>query len=52
MIYLASVLVLLWLLVGGYLLFLLNRQRVLERTLTSLRRQWEEERSREDSPSS
>ena len=52
MIYLASVLILLWLLVGVYLLFLLNRQRALERTLTSLRRQWEEESPREDSRAS
>lgn len=52
MIYLASVLILLWLLVGGYLAFLLTRQRALERTLRSLRQQMEEERDRGDSGSS
>lgn len=52
MIYLASVLILLWLLVGGYLVFLLTRQRALERTLRSLRQQWEEDRDRGDSGSS
>lgn len=52
MIYLASVLILLWLLVGGYLVFLLNRQRALEKSLRSLRQQWEEERGQGDSGSS
>ncbi len=52
MIYLASVLILLWVLVGGYLVFLLNRQRALERALESLRQQWQEDRARRDSSSS
>ena len=33
MIYLAAVLVLLWLLVGGYLVFMLKRQQTLEKDL-------------------
>lgn len=45
MIYLAAVLILLWLLVGGYLAFMLTRQRALEKELQSLREQWREERS-------
>ena len=36
MIYLASVLILLWLLVGGYLVFMLVRQRTMEKALRSL----------------
>lgn len=36
MIYLASVLILLWLFVGGYLVFMLARQRTLEKALRSL----------------
>ncbi|MDE0198640.1 MAG: CcmD family protein [Caldilineaceae bacterium] len=36
MIYLASVLILLWLFVGGYLLYMLARQRSLENELRSL----------------
>ncbi len=36
MIYLTVALVLLWLLVGGYLVFMLNRQRNLERELKTL----------------
>lgn len=44
MIYLAAVFILLWLLVGGYLAFLLTRQRALERELRSLKEQREHER--------
>ena len=36
MIYLASVLILIWLFVGGYLLFMVTRQRALEKELRSL----------------
>ena len=36
MIFLASVLILLWLFVGGYLLYMLARQRSLENELRSL----------------
>ncbi|MXX26048.1 MAG: CcmD family protein [Caldilineaceae bacterium SB0668_bin_21] len=36
MIYLATVLILLWLFVGGYLLYMLARQRSLENELRSL----------------
>lgn len=36
MIYLASVLILLWLFVGGYLGFMVARQRTLEKALRSL----------------
>ena len=36
MIYLASVLILLWLLVGGYLMYMVARQRTLEKELRSL----------------
>ena len=36
MIYLASVLILLWLFVGGYLVFMLVRQRTMEKALRSL----------------
>jgi len=36
MIYLASVLILLWLIVGGYLLYMVARQRSLENELRSL----------------
>ncbi len=39
MIYLASALILMWLLVGGYLLFMLARQRALEKELRSLEEQ-------------
>ena len=42
MIYLASVLILLWLLVGGYLVFMLVRQRTLERALQSLEERLED----------
>ena len=42
MIYLASALILLWLLVGGYLLFMLVRQRTLERALQSLEERLED----------
>jgi CcmD family protein len=53
MIYLAAVLILLWLLVGGYLVFMLTRQRALEKELQSLQEQWQEEkRTRGESPSS
>ncbi len=44
MIYLAAVLILLWLLVGGYLAFMLIRQRALEKELQNLREQWQEDR--------
>ena len=44
MIYLASALIIMWLFVGGYLLFMLARQRTLEKALRSL-----EERSQERS---
>lgn len=36
MIYLASVLILLWLFVGGYLVFMLFRQQAMEKALRSL----------------
>ncbi|MCY3708192.1 MAG: CcmD family protein [Caldilineaceae bacterium] len=39
MIYLASALILMWLFVGGYLLFMLVRQRALEKELRSLEEQ-------------
>ncbi len=43
MIFLTAVLVLLWLLVGGYLIYMLTRQRALERELRSLQERLEEE---------
>ncbi len=52
MIYLAAVLILLWLLVGGYLVFMLKRQQALERDLQSLQQQLEEENARDESNSS
>jgi CcmD family protein len=53
MIYLAAVLILLWLLVGGYLAFMLTRQRTLERELQRLQEQAEDERrTRAESTSS
>ena len=53
MIYLAAVLILSWLLVGGYLVFMLMRQRALEKALQRLQEQWKEERrARGDSQSS
>ena len=39
MIYLASVLIILWLFVGGYLLYMLTRQRAMEKELRSLEEQ-------------
>ena len=36
MIFLASVLILLWLFIGGYLVFMLVRQRTMEKALRSL----------------
>ncbi len=42
MIYLASVLIVLWLLVGGYLLYMLARQRTLEKELRSLEEKLED----------
>lgn len=39
MIYLASALILMWLFVAGYLLFMLARQRALEKELRSLEEQ-------------
>lgn len=42
MTYLAAVLILLWLFVGGYLLFMLTRQRALKRELRSLERNYKE----------
>ena len=42
MTYLASALILLWLLVGGYLVFMLVRQRTLERALRSLEERLED----------
>ena len=48
MIFLATVLVLLWLLVGGYLVYMLTRQRVLERELQSLQERLEEEGRRRE----
>ena len=36
MIYLAAVLIVLWLFVGGYLVFMLFRQRTMEKALHSL----------------
>lgn len=47
MIYLTAVLVLLWLLIGGYLIYMLTRQRALERELQSLQERLEEEEPRE-----
>lgn len=44
MIYLAAVLILLWLLVGAYMVFMLTRQRWLERELQNLQEQMQEER--------
>ena len=52
MIYLAAVLILLWLLVGGYLVFMLTRQRALERALQRLQEQQEEERRSRGEPQS
>lgn len=46
MIYLTAAFVLLWLLVVGYVAFLLARQRALERELRSLQEQLEEDRQR------
>ena len=46
MIFLTAVLVLLWLLVGGYLIYMLTRQRALERELQSLQERLEEEEPR------
>jgi hypothetical protein len=48
MIFLASVLILLWLLVGGYLVFMLIRQRALERDLQSLQERLEAEGRRRE----
>jgi hypothetical protein len=48
MIFLATVLVLLWLLVGGYLVFMLIRQRALERDLQSLQERLEAEGRRRE----
>ncbi len=45
MIYLAVALVLLWLLVGGYLVFMLIRQRSLERELSTLEEEFQDRRS-------
>lgn len=45
MIYLASALILMWLIVGGYLLYMLARQSALEKELRSLEVQLQ---SRED----
>jgi len=42
MIYLASVLILLWLFVGGYLMFMLVRQRTMEKALRSLEEKLQE----------
>ncbi len=47
MIFLTVVVVLLWLLVGGYLVYMLTRQRALERELQSLQERLEEEDPRE-----
>ncbi len=47
MIFLTAVLVLLWLLVGGYLIYMLTRQRALERELQSLQERLVEEEPRE-----
>ncbi len=47
MIFLTAVLVLLWLLVGGYLIYMLTRQRALARALQSLQERLEEEEPRE-----
>ena len=52
MIYLAAVLVLLWLLVGGYLVFMLKRQQALEKDLHRLQQQLEEKNMRDGSNSS
>ena len=48
MIFLASVLILLWLLVGGYLVFMLIRQRALARDLQSLQERLEAEGRRRE----
>jgi CcmD family protein len=48
MMYLAAVLILLWLLVGGYLVFMLTRQRALERELQSLQEKLEEKGRRRE----
>lgn len=45
MIYLTVALVLLWLLVGGYLVFMLIRQRSLERELSTLEEEFQDRRS-------
>ncbi len=42
MIYLASALIIMWLFVGGYLLFMLARQRTLEKALRSLEERFQE----------
>ena len=42
MIYLASVLIIMWLFVGGYLLFILARQKTLEKELRSLEERLQE----------
>lgn len=42
MIYLAAVLIMLWLLVGSYVVFMLSRQRALKRELRSLERNFQE----------
>ena len=42
MIYLASALILMWLFVGGYLLFMLARQRALEKELRSLEERFQD----------
>lgn len=47
MIFLTVVVVLLWLLVGGYLVYMLSCQRALERALKSLQERLEEEEPRE-----
>ena len=47
MIYLTVVVALLWFLVGGYLIYMLTRQRALERELQSLQERLEEEEPRE-----
>ena len=47
MIYLASVLILLWLFVGGYLLYMVARQRSLENELRSLEEALRDKEQRE-----
>ncbi|MCY4081504.1 MAG: hypothetical protein OXF54_14770 [Caldilineaceae bacterium] len=42
MIYLASVLILLWFFVGGYLVFMLVRQRTMEKALQSMEEKLQE----------